>query len=176
MQHSCNNRENFRYLQQYCKMNFKPYFSQQMRNNLLLILAFLSLPIVAWTQVNITWKQLAEVDFEMRYFKAYDLNIMAPIFGKSPKAFEGKEIIISGYVLPLDINDFVLSQNPYASCFFCGGAGPETIVELQLKPEAARHFRMDQWMTFKGILRLNHSDPYHFIYILERAELINNKR
>lgn len=143
-----------------------------MKKQVVLILMIIGLPMVAWTQANLTWKQLADVDFEMRYFKEYNQKFLVPLFGKIPKAHEGKEVSISGYVIPLDVKVFALSQNPYAACFFCGAAGPETIIELQLKPEAIKRYKMDQWMTFKGILRLNDSDVRHFNYILENAEQV----
>lgn len=143
-----------------------------MRKCVLLILIAMGLSTAAWAQANLTWKQLADVDFEMRYFKEYNQKFLVPLFGKIPKAHEGKEVSISGYVIPLDVKVFALSQNPYAACFFCGAAGPETIIELQLKPEAVKRYKMDQWMTFKGILRLNDSDVRHFNYILENAEQV----
>ena len=31
-----------------------------------------------------------------------------------------------------DAGVFVLSQNPYADCFFCGYGGPESAIELKL--------------------------------------------
>jgi hypothetical protein len=143
-----------------------------MKKRVVLILTILGLSTVAWAQTNLTWKQLADVDFEMRYFKDYNQQFAVPIFGKIPKAHEGKEVSISGYMIPLDVKVYALSQNPYAACFFCGAAGPETIIELQLKPEAVKHYKMDQWMTFKGILRLNDSDINHFNYILKNAEQV----
>lgn len=127
---------------------------------------------IGYGQTTLTWKQLADVDFELRYFKEQKQKFLVPVFGETPKAHEGKEVSISGYMLPLDLKLYALSKFPYASCFFCGGAGAETIIELQLKPEAAKRYKMDQWMTFKGILRLNDSDVMHFNYILENAVLV----
>ncbi|MBK8042719.1 MAG: DUF3299 domain-containing protein [Haliscomenobacter sp.] len=144
-----------------------------MRNRLLPIVILIGLPVTAWAQPNLTWKHLADVDFEWRFFKEYNQKFLVPIFGKTPKSYEGKEVHISGYVIPLDVRVYALSKNPYAACFFCGAAGPETIVELQIGPDGAKRYKMDQWMTFKGILRLNDSDVSHFNYILEKAVPVN---
>ncbi len=141
-----------------------------MKKSVLFILMLIGLPITNWAQTNLTWKQLADIDFEPRFFEEYNQKYLVPLFGKKPKAQEGKEVMVSGYVIPLDAEFYVLSKNPYATCFFCGVSGPETIVELQLKPEAVKRYKMDQYMTFKGTLKLNDSDVDHFCYILENAE------
>jgi hypothetical protein len=141
-----------------------------MKKIVLSVLIVTGLSAVGFSQATTTWKDLADVDFEMRFFEEYEQQFLVPLFGKIPKEKEGTEVSISGYMIPLDANLYALSQYPYAACFFCGSAGPETIVELQLKPEAQKRYKMDQKMTFKGILRLNDSDVMHFNYILENAE------
>lgn len=95
-----------------------------------------------------------------------------PTFGEGPLAFEGKEVLITGYFIPLNEDDmfFVLSANPYASCYFCGAAGPESIVEIWFKPESIRRYKLDELLTLKGRLKLNASDVKHCNYILEGAE------
>jgi hypothetical protein len=85
---------------------------------------------------------------------------------------EGKEVYLKGYMLAIDPEEdiFILSRNPFASCFFCGNGGPESIVELKLKPKQP-NFQMDQIVTIKGRLKLNRDDIYHCNYILEEAEV-----
>ena len=65
----------------------------------------------------------------------------------------------------------MLSANPYSSCFFCGQAGPESVMEIQLLKQYDG-LRMDQVITFKGKLRLNADDIYQLNYILEDAEVV----
>jgi hypothetical protein len=65
----------------------------------------------------------------------------------------------------------VLSANPYSSCFFCGQAGPESVMEIQLLKQYDG-LRMDQVITFEGRLRLNADDIYQLNYILEEAEVV----
>ena len=141
-----------------------------MKKSVLIVLMLIGLPIATWAQTNLTWKQLADVGFEPKFFKEYNQNLLVPVFGKTPLAYEGKEIAVTGYIIPLDTDFFALSKNTYAACFFCGAAGPETVIELQLKPGASKRYKMDERMTFKGVLRLNDSDINHFNYILEKAE------
>lgn len=126
----------------------------------------------AGAQIKLSWSLLSDVKFEPKYFEKYDTEYLAPIFGEGPRAYEGKEVLISGFFIPLNEDEFffVLSRYPYSACYFCGAAGPESIVELQLKLKKIRRFKLDEQLTFKGILRLNTSDVEHLNYILEDAE------
>mgnify|MGYP005662661945 FL=1 len=63
---------------------------------------------------------------------------------------------------------YVLSQNPYADCFFCGYGGPESAIELRLKPGHDSFF-MDELVTVVGILRLNRLDVSSGVYIMDNA-------
>ena len=54
--------------------------------------------------------------------------------------------------------------------FFCGKAGVESVVEIHLKNQNNKAYQTDKRMTFKGILRLNNTDPNYLPYIMEAAE------
>ena len=68
------------------------------------------------------------------------------------------------------INYYVLSAYPYSQCFFCGNAGPETVVELSFVGKQ-RRLQMDQLVTIKGKLKLNDSNIYQCNYIFEKPVL-----
>ncbi len=146
----------------------------QIRNSLFVLL-LMCVTFVSKAQKAITWKDLGDVELKRKYFKEYDMHFLVPIFGKIPKSLEGESVSIAGYVLPLDSAGkvFALSMFPYASCFFCGGAGPETVIELQLASDTRRRYKMDEWITFSGILKLNNTNPDHFNYILQNAKVSN---
>jgi hypothetical protein len=74
---------------------------------------------------------------------------------------------------PVDVaaNLYVLSANPYSACFFCGGAGPESVVQLKMK-KTNKKYETDDVMKFKGVLKLNADDINEMNYILDAAELI----
>jgi len=122
---------------------------------------------------TIDWKLLAKVEWSEKYSKEHDETFYYPKFGKEVLAMNGQPVQIKGYVIPVDVETgyFVLSANPFASCFFCGQAGPESILELQLK-EGGKKFKTDDVRTFKGTLRLNYEDLMHCNYILESAEVV----
>jgi len=85
--------------------------------------------------------------------------------------YEGEEVSISGYLIPVDVEakKYALSKNPLASCFFCGGAGPETVIELNFNNEPGR-FATDKYVAVNGVLRLNRSG-YGLFYTLNQVEI-----
>lgn len=138
------------------------------RFSFLLVCCLISTSVFSQTRIN--WDTLADVTFSDKYSEEVEAYYYFPTFGPSVLALNNKEVIIKGYVLEIDRgNDvYILSANPFAACFFCGGAGPESIVELKLDKNHPR-LSMDQVVTFKGILKLNAVDIYQCNYILENA-------
>ncbi|MBN7811826.1 DUF3299 domain-containing protein [Algoriphagus sp. H41] len=135
------------------------------------LLAFLlTLSIPAFSQTRITWDTLTDVTFTDKYSEEVKAYFYFPEFGPTVRALDGKEVIIKGYLLEIDPDNdvYILSANPFAECFFCGGAGPESIIELKLPKDHPR-FKMDQVLTFRGRLKLNAFDVYQCNYILENA-------
>ncbi|MEL6589731.1 MAG: DUF3299 domain-containing protein, partial [Bacteroidota bacterium] len=105
------------------------------------------------------------------YIQNYDANVWygTPTFGEGVQKLAGKEVIIKGYIIPMDTegNQYVLSANPFNTCFFCGGAGQESVMELRLARKRYK-FETDQVVTFIGTLRLNDAE-LELNYILENA-------
>src|SRR5690606_56523 len=124
-----------------------------------------------FSQKKITWEDLTDVEFKEKFVKSADAYYLFPEFGPSVKAMNGKEISIAGYMLVMDPGGdfFVLSKGPFASCFFCGAAGPETIIEVQFKDKKHKKYKMDDKVVLKGRLKLNTGDIEHCNYILEDA-------
>ncbi|MGF1532155.1 MAG: hypothetical protein ACFCUI_00500 [Bernardetiaceae bacterium] len=118
------------------------------------------------------WRELSKVTYEKRYNPEIEENINYPVFGDNIKALDGKMVTVSGYVIPLEIGSdyFVLSAFPFASCFFCGAAGPETVMEVY----SAKPFRVtsDARITVRGRLSLNQEDINHLMFMLHDAVLI----
>ena len=135
-----------------------------------LLFIFLQNNLAAQKLIN--WGYLGDVKYEIEYSEELGYNLHIATFGKSIKNLDGKEVIISGHMIPLDPMgiSYVLSQNPNSSCFFCGGAGPETVLELELKPSAIKRYEVDSVVEFKGILKLNKIDDKRLTYVLLEAE------
>ena len=123
--------------------------------------------------MNVTWKQLSDVIFNRKFDEKMQMPVLYPSFSRNIKSMNGKTIVISGYVIPVDATGgmYVLSANPNSSCFFCGGAGPETIMSLKFK-SGRPEFETDDYVKCKGRLRLNEKNIYELYYNLDDVELI----
>ncbi|MEM6398191.1 MAG: hypothetical protein AAF741_17700 [Bacteroidota bacterium] len=120
--------------------------------------------------VEISWEMLMNIEYRLRYFDDLEMEVYVPVFGDDHKALDGKEVTITGYVIPFDLDGqfLSLSANPYASCFFCGQASPASVISLYLKNDKKR-YKVDDFRRFKGTLHLNYDDPNEFYYILRDA-------
>lgn len=118
----------------------------------------------------LTWQVLQDVKYKKKYNKDYDQYFDYPVFGEKLKALDGQKVSIKGYIIPVDVGMYALSKNPYASCFFCGGAGPETITGLTFAKPPKR-YKTDEFLTLHGVLRLNDSDVNKFMYQLFAVEI-----
>jgi hypothetical protein len=136
----------------------------------LLCIAFL--PLLAQTPAQLTWETLRDVKYTKKFIVEEDMDAYIPTFGTKVKPMEGKQVYITGYIVPVDVfaGVYVISKYPFAACFFCGGAGPETVMALKFKKEKQK-FKTDQWLCIKGKLHLNSTDIYDMMYIVQDAEL-----
>lgn len=141
----------------------------------LVFLFVTSIGFVATAQKQLTWEDFADVNFEAKFNEKYGVHFLMPTFGDKIQSYQGKYISIKGYFLDISGSGeiFLVSQNPMASCFFCGAAGPETIIEVTFKKKPP--FRTDQIVTVSGLLQLNADDVDHCNYILKEAsgQLVN---
>ena len=119
----------------------------------------------------LTWQVLSDVEFPDLSLEELDAYYWMPEFGPQVIAAEGKEFHITGYMIPVDVDEdfYVLSRFPFANCFFCGGAGPESVIDLRFPTREKRTYQTDDRLTFRGTLRLNADDVYQMNYILEGA-------
>lgn len=121
---------------------------------------------------ELTWRMLEDVEFKDVYVEELDAYYWKPTFGSGVQGLEGKEVYITGYMIPVDLDEdfYVLSRYPFANCFFCGGAGPESVVDLRFVGKSPRVYQTDERLTFAGKFRLNADDVYQMNYILDGAK------
>ena len=121
----------------------------------------------------VDWKLFAKSTFTETYIEEENAKFWIPEFSPELAAYDGQPIQMSGYLLPLEpeVNFYVLSANPNSACFFCGAAGPETVVKLKVL-ETDKEFYMDNYLTFRGVLKLNSKDLYKMNFILDQAEVV----
>lgn len=119
------------------------------------------------------WKKLGKLTYKKQYDELMGFKVDVPVFSAEVKALQGKEITIKGYIIPTDgyksHTEFVFSAFPYNMCFFCGGAGPETVMEIYASEGIAYS---TEPITIKGILQLNDKDTNRLMYSLIKARKI----
>jgi hypothetical protein len=145
----------------------------QMFTSLIGSVLFLYGSLASSPPVNIDWKRLTDVKFTRKLNAELSMYFLYPSFGPSVQSLKGKQIRIRGYMIPVDEenNIYVISAKPMAMCFFCRGAGPESIIELQFK-NGKQRFKTDDIKTVQGKLVLNPADVEHLNYIITNAELV----
>ncbi|MEL6141849.1 MAG: hypothetical protein AAFU67_09555, partial [Bacteroidota bacterium] len=116
---------------------------------------------------------LSKITFEKKYDELLGFKVDVPVFGDAVKELEGKEVTVSGYIVPVEgyksHEEFVFSAYPYNMCFFCGGAGPETVMEVTAT-EAVKY--TTERIVLRGKLLLNKDNINRLMYILVDAEQV----
>lgn len=135
--------------------------------------------IATMTQVSAqesTWKTLAKITYTKQYDELMGFKVDVPVFSEDIKALEGKEVEVKGYIIPVEgyksHKEFIFSAFPYTMCFFCGGAGPETVMDVFAKNPV--EYSAEQ-ITLRGRLELNATDINRLMYAIHDAEVVEPK-
>ncbi len=133
------------------------------------IVCFATNPAIS--QENI-WKTLSKITFKKQYDELMGFKVDVPVFSEEILGMEGQEVEVKGYIIPTEgyksHTEFIFSAYPYSMCFFCGGAGPETVMEVYA--DEPIEYSAEQ-VTIKGRLALNADDINRLMYILEEASI-----
>ncbi len=119
------------------------------------------------------WKTLSKITYIKEYNEIMGFKIDKPVFSEDIKALEGKEVTVKGYIIPVEgyksHKEFIFSAFPYNMCFFCGGAGPETVMEV----EALEPIKYSaESVTIIGKLNLNADDINRLMFSLTDVTLV----
>ncbi|MCO5231001.1 MAG: hypothetical protein M9958_07575 [Chitinophagales bacterium] len=125
-------------------------------------------------QTKLTWKILEGIGYQEKYVTKLEENFKFPVFTSFIKSLEGKQVEVQGYLIPFDPTgkEIALSANPYAACFFCGKAGPASVMILHMKTPNTK-VKTDNYKIIRGVLKLNSNDPEEFYYIIENAIIVD---
>ena len=119
------------------------------------------------------WKTLAKITYKKEYDEFLGFKIDKPVFSEEIKALDGKEITVKGFIIPVEgyksHKEFIFSAFPYSMCFFCGGAGPESVMEV-VSIDAVAYTA--ESIVLKGKLKLNSSDVNKLMYALTDARVV----
>ena len=125
------------------------------------------------TPTESLWKTLAKITYKKEYDDFLGFKIDKPVFSAEIKALDGKEVTVKGFIIPVEgykgHKEFILSAFPYSMCFFCGGAGPETVMEVTAL-DAIQYTA--ESITIKGKLHINSDDVNELMYSLTDARLV----
>jgi len=141
----------------------------------IIISTILLLAVTSTIQAQDTnvWSTLAKITYKKQMDEVMGFEVDIPVFSDDVKALEGKEVTIKGYIIPVEgyksHNEFVFSAFPYNMCFFCGGAGPETVMEVYATDPVKYSAKQ---VVLKGKLELNDKDINRLFYALTDAVLI----
>jgi hypothetical protein len=121
------------------------------------------------------WKTLSKITFKKEYDELMGFKVDIPVFSKEVEALDGKVVTVKGYIIPVDgyksHTEFIFSAFPYNMCFFCGGAGPETVMEVEAK-EPIKYTA--ESVTIKGKLKLNSKDINRLMYSMSDVVLVKD--
>lgn len=141
----------------------------------ILIFSSTTLPIEVNPGLKGIWKTLSNVTFKSKKDPTFGYYVDVPIFSKEVKALEGEIVEVEGYIIPVEGYQrqgyFVFSAYPYNLCYFCGGAGQETVMEVFTKKGTTIKYTAKP-ITIKGRLALNSKDVNKLMYLLEDTVLI----
>ena len=119
------------------------------------------------------WKTLAKITYKKKFDELMGFKIDIPVFSQQIKDLEGTEVSVKGYIIPVEgyksHKEFIFSAFPYNMCFFCGGAGPETVMEV-VATEGVEYTA--EQVVLKGKLKLNDEDINHLMYLLTDAVIV----
>lgn len=123
---------------------------------------------------TLSWKILGVIKYVKKAHKDYPDGVQYPIINSTLKAKNKKKIVMSGFIIPIDNSTYALSKNVFASCFFCGQAGPETIMGIKFRG-ATPKLKTDQYVTLEGNFRVNETNIEDWIYHVDDAVIVKGK-
>lgn len=138
-------------------------------------LVILTLFVCSGLKAQSTWGQLSLIRFELNEDPYGGLDYKPGKFTEMIQALDGTEIELPGFIVPLEgkkkQKHLFFSLYPFANCFFCGNAGPETVIEVQMDGDTYLEYT-DEQIKLRGIFRFVPGDMESVMFKLEQAKLV----
>lgn len=142
---------------------------------ILFLITGFGLSLSAQDKQENVWKTLSKITYKKQYDELMGFKIDVPVFSAPVQELSGQEVELKGYIIPVEgyksHKEFIFSAYPYNMCFFCGGAGPETVMEVEAAE--AVEYTAEQ-ITLKGRLTLNDSDINRLMYLMTEATMVKD--
>ena len=132
----------------------------------------LSLRLLSFDTTPQLWLLFGKTKFEQKLNKQFGAYFYYPQFGAELLALQGKPVTLKGFYIPLETSNsktLILSKYPMEACFFCGGAGPESVAVVYLSSPPSKRPKLDQIVQVRGILQLNATNVEEMTFILKNA-------
>lgn len=125
----------------------------------LIIITFMGLSLSLSAQTRLSWSSLEACDTPSGRIE----------FTDEIEALDNQLVRIKGFMIPLDTDgeEYALSAYPMSECFFCGNAGPSSMLELHLVNP--KRYSLDAYKSFTGRLTLSPASQ-GLVFTLEEAE------
>ena len=143
-------------------------------NRLIILLTLIFLDTVTVLAQYSIWPILSGVKYKKVSDPLLGYEVDYPVSNDEIKSIEGRRVKVRGFIVPTNgyksSREFVLSALPVKSCYFCGGAGPETVIEIRARqdiPVTAERVELE------GRFRLNSADLNRLMFQLEDAILVS---
>jgi len=136
----------------------------------------LSLGLLSFDNAPQLWSLFEKTKFEQKLNRQFGTYFYYPQFGAELLALQGKSVTLKGFYIPLEISNsktLILSKYPIEDCFFCGGAGPESVAVIYLNTPPSKRPKLDQIVQVRGILQLNATNVEEMTFILKNAVIIS---
>lgn len=139
----------------------------------LLFIVTISSTVEVFSQTTDLWEMFEEVEFKSEFIEDEGTYVLKPIFTDEVMQMDGQQVEVFGYYIPVSMEEdvIILSRTNYASCYFCGGGGPETVIEVEPR-DRFQKLKTDDRIRIKGILSLNYDNIYRLNFILKDAVII----
>jgi len=119
------------------------------------------------------WKTLGKITYKKKYNEIMGFKVDVPVFSEDVLKLENQVIEIKGYIIPVEgyksHKEFIFSAFPYNMCFFCGGAGPETVMEVEAMDPVKF---TSEAIRLRGKLKLNAEDINNLMYKIVDTQMI----
>ena len=116
------------------------------------------------------WTKLSKVSYDKTEDEYGEIYV--PKFDANVQKMDGKTIVLEGFIIPFDglfePDKIIVSALPIASCFFCGGSGPDTVAEVYLSKSVKYTAKA---VRVTGKLHLNNDDYNQLMYVLKDAKM-----
>lgn len=126
-------------------------------------------------QTENAWRTLAMMKYEKQFSQKGGDSAASGKFIKMIEALEGKEIELKGYIIPLSgkkaQSHFMFSAYPYNNCFFCGKAGPESVIEVFTEGDTKIQYS-DKAIIMKGTFEFTSRNPDDVMFTLKSAKFV----